>query len=80
MRALYQALGEAPFEHDFENVVYDEAVEFDNRLATPGLHTVARQVRPNERATILPPDVFRRFEGDNFWCDAGVNRHGVTVI
>ena len=78
--ALYQALGEPRFEHDFDNVVYDEAIEFDNRLATPGLHTVGRQVRPNERPTILPPDVFRRFEGDNFWREPSVNPHGVTVI
>ncbi|HUA54271.1 MAG TPA: sulfotransferase [Candidatus Sulfotelmatobacter sp.] len=80
LRALYVALGEPAFEHDFDNVVYDEAAEFDARLATPGLHTVGRRVRPNERPTILPPDVFRRFERDDFWCDPELNVHGVTVI
>jgi len=28
----------------------------------------------------LPPDVFRRFERDDFWCDPELNVHGVTVI
>jgi sulfotransferase len=80
LRTLYEVLGEPWFEHDVENVVYEDAVEFDMRLGTPGLHDVARQVRPSERATILPPDLFRRFEGDNFWRDPSINIRGVQVI
>jgi sulfotransferase len=80
LRALYAALGEPAFEHDVDTVSFDGAVEFDARLGTPGLHAVAPQVRPNVRPTILPPDVFRRFEADNFWLDPSLNRHGVLVI
>jgi sulfotransferase len=77
---LYEALGEKWFEHDIDNVVYDEAIEFDARLGTPGLHTVKREVRPQERETILPPDLFRRFEGDNFWRVPSMNVRDVLVI
>ena len=80
LRRLYEVLGEPWFEHDIENVVYEEAAEFDARLGTPGLHRVAGQVRPTDRATILPPDLFRRFEGDNFWRDPSLNINGVLVI
>jgi sulfotransferase len=80
LRRLYEALDQPWFEHDIENVVYEEAAEFDARLGTPGLHRVAPKVRPSERATILPPDLFRRFEGDNFWRDPSLNVNGVLVI
>lgn len=80
LQTLYGALGETWFEHDFDNVVYDDAAEFDARMNTPGLHAVARQVQVNERATILPPDLFRRYEGDNFWRDPTLNVQGVLVI
>jgi sulfotransferase len=80
LRRLYEELGEPWFEHDIENVVYEEAAEFDARLGTPGLHQVGSRVRPTERATILPPDIFSRFEGDNFWRDPSLNIRGVLVI
>lgn len=79
MRAIYNFIGEPPFVHDFENVDYDEET-VDARLGTPGLHRVARAVRYVERPTILPPDLFRRFENDAFWLDPQINRHNVPVI
>jgi len=80
LRRLYEALGEPWFAHDFYNVVFDEGTEFDARLGTPGLHQIAREVRATERPTILPPDIFHRFEGDNFWREPSLNTHGVLVI
>jgi sulfotransferase len=80
LRRLYEELAEPWFEHDIENVAYEEAAEFDARLGTPGLHQVGSRVRPTERATILPPDLFRRFEEDNFWRDPSLNIRGVLVI
>jgi sulfotransferase len=79
MRAIYDFIGEPLFEHDFGKLDY-AAKEFDGRLGTPGLHTVARAVRPIERPTILPPDLFRRFDADAFWLDPNLNRHNVPVI
>jgi sulfotransferase len=68
MELVYRFLGEDAFVHDFENVEYDEP-EFDARLSTPGLHRVARTVSFTERASILPPDLFARFDRMSFWTD-----------
>jgi sulfotransferase len=75
--ALYRLLGEEPFPHDFEDVRF-ESPEFDRRLGTRGLHQVGARVRWSDRATILPPDIFRRFEDTAFWRQKGPCQ--VTVI
>ncbi len=79
IKEIYDFIGEAAFTHDFDNVSYD-ANEFDVRAGTPGLHTVRRKIEARERATVLPPDVFRRFENDAFWRDPQLNLRGVQVI
>jgi sulfotransferase len=63
---LYQFLGEEPFAHDFENVIYD-APQFDTELGVDGLHRVHRKVEPRPRKTILPPDLFQRYANIAFW-------------
>ena len=79
MQAVYDFVGEKTFQHDFDNVVFD-ADEFDARLGTPGLHRVRRQVRHERRETILPPDIFGRYEADNFWNNPALNKHRVRVV
>jgi sulfotransferase len=79
MAAIYEFTGEPPFQHDFDNVQFD-ADEFDLRAGTPGLHAIHRKVVAQERATVLPPDVFRRFENDAFWLNAQANTRGVKVV
>jgi sulfotransferase len=63
---IYQFLGEKPFAHDFENVEY-QADEFDNRLNTKGLHQVRKKVEFKPRLTILPPDLFTKYDSLSFW-------------
>ena len=65
---VYDFLGEPHFEHDFENVEYD-AEEFDQQLGAPGLHRVKRQVRFTPRPTVIPPDLFEKFNQMSFWND-----------
>lgn len=79
MAAIYDFIGEPLFQHDFDNVIFD-ADAFDARAGTPGLHKVHRKVVASERATILPPDVFRRFENDAFWVNPQANKFGVRVV
>jgi sulfotransferase len=79
IEAIYDFIGETLFAHDFENVEFD-AAEFDRRLGTPGLHRVGRRVKSEERRTILPPDLVRKFEGDAFWRDPARNPNKVRVI
>ncbi len=78
--AIYDFIGEPRFAHDPENVAYAEAEEFDARLGTPGLHRVGRRVAAQPRATILPPDLFRRFEPDSFWREASLNIRKVRIV
>jgi sulfotransferase len=37
------------------------------------VHAVARE-------TVLPPDLWRRFENDSFWRDPALNPRGVTIV
>ena len=79
MEAVYEFIGEAPFAHDFDDVAYSED-EFDARVGTPGLHRVAKKVEARERKTILPPDLFRRYESDSFWRDPTQNTNKVRIV
>lgn len=79
MSAIYDFLGEAPFEHDFDHVEYDVA-DFDRRAGTPGLHTVGKRVTPSSRATLLPPDLFERFANDAFWRDRARMPDGLRIV
>ena len=75
---LYELLEQPPFQHDFDNLEYDEP-EFDAQLGMPGLHKVSRRVAPNRRTTILPPDLFNQNDR-SFWNVPGQNPRGVTVL
>jgi sulfotransferase len=65
---VYDFLGEPHFEHDFDKVEYD-AEEFDLQLGAPGLHRVKRQVKFTPRPTVIPPDLFEKFNQMSFWSD-----------
>ncbi|OXJ22442.1 sulfotransferase [Burkholderia sp. HI2714] len=80
LSAIYDFIGEPWFEHDFDNVEFDEGDAYDGRLGTPGLHAVGRKVRATPRDTILPPDLFQRFAGDSFWLDPSKNPRDVRIV
>jgi|CXWL01.1.fsa_nt_gi sulfotransferase len=67
MEYLYRVLGLAPFQHDFDNIEFDAADEFDAQFGLPGMHRVRRKVEYVERRTILPPELFDRFRGMDYW-------------
>ncbi|OZH53436.1 sulfotransferase [Hydrocoleum sp. CS-953] len=75
---IYQFLGEEPFEHDFENVEY-QADEFDNRLNTKGLHKVRSKVEFQPRQTVLPPDLFVKYNDLSFWTNPSNSLANVIV-
>lgn len=68
MKLIYQFIGEEYYNHDFDNLDYQEE-EFDARLKTPDLHTVKKKVVYQPRRTILPPDLFERYNNLSFWHD-----------
>ena len=79
LAAVYDFIGEEPFEHDFNNIEFD-AEAFDRRIGTPGLHSVGRSVRPNERKNLLPAELVRKYENDAFWLDPARNPYQVRVV
>lgn len=79
LQAVYDFIGEPAFQHDVEHIAYD-ASAFDAKAGTPGLHTVRPRVQANERATILPPDLFARFASDAFWREPKLNLRGVRIV
>jgi hypothetical protein len=79
MHAIYAFLDESAFEHDFDHVDYD-VTDFDERAGTPGLHTVGGTVKAEPRATLLPPDLFKRFVNDAFWRNPQNIPEGLQVV
>lgn len=65
---VYDFLGEKEFQHNFENIDYQES-EFDDTLGVKGLHTVRKKVEHIVRKTILPPDLFAKYSEMVFWGD-----------
>ena len=56
------------------------AADLMQQLGVPGLHTVAGRVQFVERPTILPPDLYQRFSGRNFWRRPRANTRNVAVV
>lgn len=66
MRQLYEFIGKPYFDHDFKNVEYENEV-FDRALNMKSLHTVKREVKWEERPSILPRSVWDKYAGKEFW-------------
>lgn len=79
MKLIYQFIGENYFEHDFENVDYNEE-QFDENLGLPGLHKVRKKVELISRNTILPPDLFEKYSKMSFWKDQAGSRANVITV
>lgn len=75
---IYQFLGEEPFHHNFDNIKYD-APEFDLKLNTKDLHKVRQKVEFQPRQTILPPDLFERYNSLSFWEQPSPTRANLIV-
>lgn len=65
LERIYDLLGEAPFEHDFIEFEHDEPY-FDTFLNMPGMHRVRGPVAERPRETILPPELFAKYDNE-FW-------------
>jgi hypothetical protein len=57
-----------------------DAEEFDRRIGTPGLHRVERSIHANERRSVLPVELIRKYENDARWFDPARNPHQVKVV
>lgn len=78
MELISEFLGVGVYDYDFNQVEYDES-EFDLRLGVKGLHQVKRKVEFKPRSTILPPDLFSKYQEMDFWQDThGTEAHIVA--
>ncbi len=80
LQRLYAELGETQFEHDLNNVLFDDVSEYDAYIGLPGLHTVRKKVEFQERNPILPPEIFFKYSMAQFWDKPDLNTRGVTII
>jgi sulfotransferase len=78
LELIYQFIGEAPFAHDFDNVDYAEE-GFDQTLGVKGLHSVRRKVEFKTRRSILPPDLFAKYQEMDFWQDQTGTSAGIVA-
>lgn len=76
---IYQFIGEAPYPHDYDNLVFDTPA-YDEGLGLAGLHTVRRKVRLEPRETILPPDLFEQYSRLSFWHDTTGSRCNLLKV
>lgn len=68
LELIYRFIGEPAFDHDFDNVDYEES-EFDQNLGVKSLHSVKKKVEFKSRRSILPPDLFVKYQEMDFWQD-----------
>ncbi|WP_343031093.1 sulfotransferase [Roseospira navarrensis] len=79
LRLVYGFLDEPWYDgHDVEHVTFD-APAFDEALGLRGLHQVRPRVSFEERRTILPPDLFRKYRDMDFWHDVTGSRANVIA-
>lgn len=79
MKRLYEELHEPFFQHDFDDVVYDEP-DYDASIGMPGLHKVREKVEYQKREPCIPPDIFTKYADTSFWLKPEMNRRGVTIL
>jgi len=66
MREIYEFMGKPYFDHDFQNVEYENEV-YDKALNMKSLHTVRKEVTWQQRPSILPKSVWDKYAGKEFW-------------
>lgn len=79
IQLVYSFLGEAPFEHDYDDIQFDTP-DYDEGLGLIGLHKVRPKVGFQQRQTVLPPDLFEQYSKLSFWHDTTNSRCNVIRI
>ena len=75
MKRLYEALGERPYQHDFNHVSYDEP-DYDAHLGMPGMHKVREKVEFRKRDRLHSAGHFREICRHKFLAAAGDEPEG----
>jgi sulfotransferase len=68
IKLLYDFIEQPYYKHNFNQVTYDHP-DFDKTLGAKNLHQVRASVSFQKRRTVLPPDLFKKYEEMAFWED-----------
>jgi sulfotransferase len=77
---IYEKCGLPRFDHDFDNVNFEDGREFDAQFGVPGLHAVSGKVQYSPRKSVLPPDLFERFSNRCFWRNSHPSKRSVSDL
>ena len=66
MERIYLQLGERYYNHDFNNLAYEEEV-FDFQIGLPQMHTIRSRVEKEVRPMLLPKDIQQKYRGLECW-------------
>lgn len=80
MRNLERILSIQPMTYNFDDISHISPKAYDAALGTPGLHKVARTVKPQGHTLILPPDIVARLARGKFWSLGQMNPQNTTVL
>lgn len=72
MKKIYEFIEKPYFEHDFKNVEYKNE-NFDRSLNLKDLHTVKKEVKWEDRKSILPKSIWEKYAGKEFWRPDSLN-------
>jgi sulfotransferase len=79
MQLVYDFLEEKSFVHDPENVFFEKA-DFDANMGVPDMHKVRKIISYKERTTLLPPDLFQKYEKISFWTDTEATAASIISV
>ena len=80
LKLIYQFIDQPYYEHhDFNDVDY-QSHAFDQSMGMPSLHKVKGKVELKPRKTLLPPDLFERFQQLSFWQDTTNTQAHVIAV
>lgn len=81
LAAIYEFIGEPLHPHDPADIrPFERAEEFDARIGAPGLHSLGPVVRPSPRPSVLPNELFKRYEAFSFWDRPGEMPKGIRIV
>lgn len=66
---IYRSTKIEKYQHNFDNVG-GSYQNYDSSLNFPGLHTTKSKVCYTSRETVLPPEIWNKYRGMEFWRDA----------
>ena len=79
VQQIYEAIREPIYPHRFDQVEFDQHL-YDADLGMPGLHKVMDTVKFVARDPCIPPEIFAKYEGCEFWLRPEFSDTRATMI